>query len=240
MKTVLSPSTPFEISETQLIELGAKYAQDSTGRVWHYCQAGGLTLARGKINVAATVNAQRINLSFVTAPAIGDYKVSVTIGTGNATANDYKDGFLVVQDGLGEGRAYPIEGHDAITASTAGDFLLKEPIDTVSAITVTNVDLIKNLYDDIVISVADQIDPVVGVCNVELTDTYYGWVQTYGACSVWMDETVAAGSAVVLGSSVGGSVEAFDYNSGEVQLGVMGQQPGVDDEYQLLYLRLEN
>jgi len=240
MKTILSPSTPYEISATQLVELGAKYAQDSTGRVWHYCQAGGGTLARGKINVAATQDAQRVNLSFSVAPAAGDYSVSVTIGTGNATANDYKDGWLVVQDGTGEGRAYPIEGHDAITASTAGKFLLKEPIDTAGALAEANVDLIKNLYDDIVISVADQIDPAVGVCNVALTTLYYGMVQTYGACAVLMDETLAVGSAIVIGSSTVGAVEAFDYNSGEVQLGIQGAQAGVDTEYQLVYLRLEN
>jgi hypothetical protein len=239
MKTILSPSTPFQQSSTQLIELGAKYAQDSTGRVWHYCQAGAATLARGKYNVSATQDAQRVNLSFSVAPAIGDYIVSVTIGTGAATANDYKDGWLVVQDGTGEGRAYPIEGHDAITASTAGKFLLKEPIDTAGALSETNVDLIKNLYDDIVISVADQADSPVGVCNVALTATYYGWVQTYGACSVLMEETIAAGAAIAPGETTVGSVQTND-GAGEAVLGIMGPHAGVDTEYTLVYLRLEN
>jgi hypothetical protein len=239
MKTILSPITPFEISATQQIELGAKYAQDSTGRVWHYSRAGAATLARGKINVAATIDAQRVNLSFASAPAVGDYSVSVTIGTGNAAANDYKDGFLVVQDGTGEGRAYPIEGHDAITASTAGKFLLKEPIDTAGALAEANVDLIKNLYDGVVVSVADQADPVVGVNNVSITATYYGMQQTWGPCSVLMDETLAVGAAFVVGTSVVGAVEAADA-AGEYNLGQMGPQAGVDTEYQLAYLRINN
>ena len=240
MKTILSSSTPYEISSSQLVELGAKYSQDSTGRVWHYAQAGGSTLARGKFNVAATQNAQRVNLSFSVAPAVGDYEVSVIIGTGAATANDYKDGWLVVQDGTGQGRAYPIEGHDAITASTAGKFKLKEAIDTAGALAETNVDLIKNMYNDIVVSVADQLDPAVGVNNVSITTLYYGWVQTYGACAVLMDEILAVGSAVTIGSSVVGAVEAYDYNSGETMVGMQGPQAGVDTEYQLVYLRLEN
>jgi len=239
MKTILSPSTPYQISSTQLIELGAKYSQDSTGRVWHYCQAGASTIARGKLNVAATQDAQREDLSFSVAPAIGDYSVSVTIGTGAATANDYKDGWLVVQDGTGEGRAYPIEGHDAITASTAGKFLLKEAIDTAGALAETGVDLIKNKYDDIVISVADQADVPVGICNVALTTLYYGWVQTYGACSALMDEAIVTGLTLTTGSSVVGAVEALDA-AGEPIVGIMGPNAGVDTEYQLIYLTLEN
>lgn len=237
MKTILSPSTPFEISSTQQVELGAKYAQDSTGRVWHYSKAGAGTLARGKINVAATQDAQRVNLSFAVAPAIGDKKVSVTIGTGNATANDYKDGWLVVQDGTGEGRAYPIEGHDAITASTAGWFYLKEAIDTAGALAEANVDLIKNHYDGVVVSVADQADPVVGVNNVSITATYYGWEQTWGACAILMDETLAEGSMVVVGESVVGAVQVDD-GVAESAVGQMGPQAGVDTEYQLVYLKI--
>lgn len=239
MKTILSPSTPFKMGSSPLVELGAKYTQDSTGRVWHYAQAGASNLSRGKLAVVATQDAQREDLSFSVAPAIGDKIVNVTIGTGNAAANDYKDGWLVVQDGTGEGRAYPIEGHDAITASTAGKFYLKEAIDTAGALAETGVDLIKNKYDDIVISVTDQADVPVGVPNVAITATYYGWVQTYGACSVLMDEAVVTGLLLTIGSGVAGAVEAQDA-AGEPIVGIMGPNAGVDTEYQLVYLTLEN
>ena len=232
---MLSPSTPFEISSTQQVALGHRYAQDSTNRVWFYSEAGASTLDRGKLAVAATVDAQRINLSFSVAPAIGDTEVSVTIGSGNAAANDFRDGYLVVQDGLGEGRFYPIEGHGAITASTVGKIKLREAIDTVSAITVANVDLLKNKYKDLVISVADQADPVAGFPNVSITADYFGWTQTWGPCSVWFDEAVVAGAALTIGTGTVGQVEMLDA-AGEPLLGHVGMNAGVDTEYQLVNL----
>lgn len=237
--TPLSPSSFLETGATKITSLGHVQREDSTGRAWRYALAGGSTLARGKIAVAATVDAQRINLSFATAPLAGARVASVTIGTGNAAKNDFQDGWLVVQDGTGEGRAYPIEGHDAITASTAGNFLLKEAIDTLGATGETNVDLIKNFYSGLVISVTDQDDLAAGVPNVAITNAQYGWVQTYGPCSVLMDEAVTNGSAVVIGTGVAGAVEAFDFDSGEVQIGVVAGTAGVDTEYQLVDLLIK-
>jgi len=240
MKTILSPSTPFEMGSTQLVEVGAKYAQDSTGRVWHYAKAGGATIARGVMTASADQDAQRVNLSFATAPAVGDMEVSVTIGTGAATANDYKDGFLVVQDGTGEGRAYPIEGHGAITASTAGTFLLKEPIDTAGALAETNVDLIKNRYADIVITPgSDNLDIGTGVPQVAITTLYYGWVQTWGACAVWQDETSGVGASLATGDETAGTVDTVG-TVGDSFVGVQGPQGGVETEYQLAYLMIDN
>jgi len=233
----LSPSLFTQTSASRLVEVGHRMTEDSTGRAWRFTLAGASNLARGKLTVAATVDAQRINLSFATAPAANAKKVSVTIGTGNAAANDYQDGWLVVQDGTGEGRAYPIEGHDAITASTAGTFLLKEAIDTAGATAEVNVDLIKNFYAGAVISVLDQADLVLGVPNVAITAAEYGWIQTYGPCAVLMDEAITNGLALTIGTGVSGAVEANDA-AGEAFLGHVAGTAGVDTEYQLVDLAI--
>lgn len=235
--TPLSPSTFTETGTVRLVSLGHALREDSTGRSWRYSKAGGTALDRGKLTVAATVDAQRINLSLTPANAIGDRKLGVTIGTGNAAKNDYQDGWLVVQDGLGEGRAYPIEGHDAITASTAGFIYLKEALDTVSAVSAVNIDLIKNFYDGVVISATDQADLVAGVPNVALAASGYGWVQTYGPCSVWFDEAVTNGLALTIGTGTAGQVEANDA-AGEPTLGHVAGTAGVDTEYQLVDLTI--
>lgn len=236
--TPLTPSKFYETGAPKLTELGHAYREDSTGRAWRYALAGASTLGRGKLAVQATVDAQRINLSFAVAPAVGDTKVSVTIGTGAATANFFQDGWLVNQDGTGEGRAYPIEGHDAIGASTAGFFLLKEPIDIAMATAETNVDLLRNQYAGAVISVADQADYALGVPNVAITNAEYGWIQTYGPCAVWFDEAVANGLAITIGTGTVGQVEALD-GAGEAQLGVVSGTAGVDTEYQLVDLSIK-
>ena len=234
----LSPSLFTQTGATKLIELGHRMTEDSTGRVWRYTLAGASTIGRGKIAVQATVDAQRINLGFSTAPAIGDKKATILLGTGAATRNFFQDGWLVVQDGLGEGRAYPIEGHDAIGASTAGVFKLKEALDTVSAVTVANVDILRNQYAGAVISVTDQADYVLGFPNVAITNAEYGWVQTYGPCAVWFDEAVANGAGLTTGTAVAGSVEMIDA-SGEILLGHVAGTAGVDDEYQMVDLSIK-
>jgi hypothetical protein len=177
-------------------------------------------------------------MSFQTAPSVGDTEVKVTLGATAATANQYKDGYLVVQDGTGEGRAYAVEGHGAADASATLTVYLKEAIDTAGALSEANVDLIKNRWDDVVISVADQADPVVGVPNVAIPTTEYGWIQTGGPCAVLMDEAITAGATVTTGSSVAGAVEAKD-GAGEPIVGHMGPQAGVDTEYQLVYLSVD-
>lgn len=231
----LSPAQFTETGTTRIVSLGHRMTEDSTGRVWRFALAGGSNLARGKLTVAATVDAQRINLSFATAPTAGDKTVSVTIGTGNAAANDYRDGWFVVQDGTGEGRAYPIEGHGAITASTAGTFHLMEAIDTTGATAEVNVDLIKNFYDGAVISVLDQADLVLGVPVVAITTAQYGWIQTYGPCAVLMDEAITNGNGLTIGTGVSGAVEMLDA-AGEPLLGHVAGTAGVDTEYQLVDL----
>ena len=233
----LSPSTYTEVGTTRLVELGHRYTQDSTGRSWRYAKAGASNLGRGKLTVAATVDAQRINLSMPVAPVAGAKSIKVTIGTGNAAENDYRDGWFVVQDGAGEGRSYPIEGHSAITASAAGFFKLGEPVDTLGVITEANVDLIKNFYDGVVISVTDQADLVAGVPNVAVTAAYYHWEQTWGPCSVWFDEAVANGTALTIGTGTAGQVEAVD-GAGEPLVGYVAGTAGVDTEYQLVDLQI--
>jgi hypothetical protein len=233
----LSPSTPYETGSVKLVDLGAAYRQDSTGRSWHYAEAGGSDLDPGKLAVAATVDAQRINLSFASAPAVGDKVVSITIGTGNAAADDFEDGWLVVQDGTGEPNLYPIEGHNAITASTAGNIYLKEAIRTAGATAQTGCDLLKNRYKDIVISVTDHADPLAGVPNVTIPDTEYGWVQTWGACAVWADEAVAAGAALTSGDTTAGQVEI--QTAGDPLVGHAGMTALVEDEYKLVHLAID-
>jgi hypothetical protein len=234
----LAPSAPFETSSTKLVSLGTRY-RDAHNRVFRYALAGGSTLARGKINVAASITANHTNMSFASAPAVNSTSVTVTLGGTAATEDQYQDGWLVVQDGGGEGRAYPIEGHGAQATTTGNlEVFLKEKLDTLGVISEANVDLIKNRYDSVVVSVADQLDPPVGVNIVSITTLYYGWVQTWGPCSVLMDENVGVGAEIVIGESVVGAVQTSD-GVAEPRLGYMGPQGGVDTEYQLVYLQIE-
>lgn len=227
----------FETSTTRTEPYGKIY-EPGDGRIFRYVKAGAVALARGKLVVAPTVVANHINLSWQTAPAVGDTVVKLTLGATAATQDQYADGMLVVQDGAGEGRAYPIEGNLAADSAGTITVYLKEAIDTLGVVAETGCDLIASPYNGVVISVTDQADRPVGVPVVAIAAGSYGWVQSGGLCAVLMDEAVTNGAAVTIGTGVAGAVEAQDA-AGEPVVGFVSGTAGVDTEYQLVDLAID-
>ena len=235
---VISPSA--QGTTTQGVSLGTRY-EDQYGRVFYYAYAA-TAVGRGKVARAAAVIANHNNMSFQTAPAVDDKSVKVTLGGTAATADQYKDGWLVVQDGTGEGRAYRIEGHGA-QATTTGtlEVFLAEPIDTAGALSESNVDLIYNHYDEL-LPPADNgqayIPVGVPICVGGLGASEYGYIQTWGPCSVWQDDTTTLGDQLTWGAGTGtGQVENRDAIT-ESLIGNVGPAVGVATEYQLIDLRI--
>lgn len=237
---MIGPLHYFDTESTQSVSLGTPYKQPSTGKVWHYALNGGTALDRGKLAVQATTTANHVNLSFATAPAVGDSEVSVTLGATSAAADLYKDGILNVQDGTGEGFAYSIEGHAAIDSAGTGLFRLGngETIQVAGATAEANVDLIRNTYAGVVISATDQADLPLGVFNVTTAANAYAMLQTWGPAAVWRDEATGVGDVLTTGTSVAGQIEVEDAVA-EPLVGMNGANAGVDTEYQIVYLRLD-
>lgn len=208
------------------------------GKIFRYAKAGGTALSRGKLVVAPTVVANHVNLSFQTAPAVGDTTVLVTLGATAATADQYAGGQFVVQDGTGEGRSYRIQGNKAADSAGTCTVYLDEAIDTAGALSEANVDLIANDYNGVVISAADQADRALGVPVVAIAASSYGWIQTGGYAAVLADEAVNPGIAVTIGSSTVGAVEALD-GAGEQEVGIVGPTALVDTEYKSVFLTLD-
>jgi hypothetical protein len=232
----LSPSQIHEISSTPLTALGQM--GQFNGKIYRYVKAGAANLAPGKLVVQADPIANHVDCAAYAAAAINATKVQLTLGATAATADYYRGGQLVVQDGTGEGRAYEIEGNTAADASGVVTVYLREGLSVAIVATTSKCDLIANRYQGVVISATDQADLAIGIPNVTITAAYYGWVQTFGACSALMDEAVAAGLALTIGTGVAGAVEALD-GAGEQEVGVIGSTAGVDTEYQLIYLTID-
>ena len=225
-----------KISSVAAHQLGDVY-RDSYGRCFVYAKAGGTALGRGKLAVQPTTVANHNNMSFAVAPTAGDTKIQVTLGATAATADQYKDGWMVVNDGTGQGRLYPVEGNLAADSAGTCVVYLKEAIDTTGALSEANVDLEYGKWNGTVISAADQADCPAGVPLVAVTAAYYYWSQTGGPVSVLADETLTpVGGVVTIGSSVTGSVEMLDAVAepviGEVMLA------GVDTEYPIVNLQI--
>lgn len=231
----LGPIHYHDTESTQTVALGTRY-EDAFGRVWKYTENGGTAAAPGKLMVCATQAANHIDLAPSVAAA-GVNEITVTLGATAATANDYKDGWAVCQDGTGEGIAYSIEGHPAADASATLAVQLRENL-TAAIDATTDFDLIKSRYKDVVISVADQADKPVGIFNVTVTADYYGMIQTWGPASVWQDEANATGVMLTTGSATVGQVEMHDA-AGEPFIGSQGPTAGAIADYQLVYLQLD-
>lgn len=225
----------------QHVSIGTRF-EDAFGRTFHYGYAA-TAVARGFVGVSAAVVAAHDNLNFATAPVVGDKIIYVTLDTGAITADQYKDGWAVVQDGTGEGRAYPIEGNlaQATTTGTATIYL-KEEIDTAGALSEANVDLLYNRYDELRVANTTQafIPAGVPIMVGGLGASEFGYVQTWGPCSVYQDEATATlGEDMTLGAGTGaGQVEGED-SAVEPFIGTSGPAASVADEYQLIYLKLD-
>lgn len=223
------------------VRLGTRY-EDPFGRVFYYAY-GASAVGRGKLGIAAAaVGANHEDLSFQTAPAVGDKVVKVTLGGTAVTADQYADGWLTVQDGTGEGRSYPVEGNDAQTSTTGtAVFYLGEPIDTAGALSEDNVDLNYNYYDN-VRPVPDNAQAYVAlgvpICVGGLGASEHAYLQSWGPCAIWRDETDDGLVPFTFGAGTGtGQIEGKD-GAAEPQLGMLGPSAGVDTEYQMVYLQI--
>lgn len=207
------------------------------GRVYRYgSAASGAALNEGELAVNADLVADHTNKLVQAAAAVGDTEVSVSLGATAATADQYAEGFLNIQDNAGEAVAYLIASHGAAALSTTLKVFLSEPI--VQALTTSSeYTLMKSPWKDTVIAATDQADAPVGVPNVEIAASSFGYLQTRGVCSVKCDEAFARGAALTTGTGTAGEVEALDA-AGEPQIGV-ALQTGVDNEHTAVFLTID-
>lgn len=231
----LFPSDIYDTSSSAELPVGTLgFTKD--GRKFRYSLAGGVTLAAGKLCVAATVVANHQNMAVASAAAVGVNTVTVTLGATAATENQYAGGYLTINDVDGEGISYLVAGHPAADASGSLVVTLVDEVQ-VALTTSSQASLDKNPWHSAVISVTDQADMPIGIPNVAITNAEYGWIQTHGVCSALADEAITAGAAITTGTGVAGAVEALDA-AGEPDIGY-ALVAGVDTEYRAVYLTID-
>lgn len=232
-------ASPLHIHDTETTKsapIGTRYCEDFTGRVYRYSENGGGEAGAGKLMVQAVHSTDHSDLA-PAATAAGASSVTVTLGSTGITAGDFDDGWLNVQDQDGEGISYRIKANDTVAASGSAIIDLYESV-TVALTTSTDVNLVKNLFKDVVISSTDQADVPAGVFNVVVAANAYGMIQTWGPAAVWQDDSNAIGDMLVTGTGVAGQVEVDDA-AGEPLIGIQGPYTGAAADYQLVYLKIE-
>ncbi len=210
------------------------------GRKFRWAFSDG-TIGAGQVvaaAVAATVHDR--DLAVVSAAAVGDMTITLTVGAAAITANDYEDGYLFINDVDGEGHLYCVKSHPAISSGANGVFTLWEPVRE-ALTTSSQAGIHKNEYKDCVVSPAANVNPTVGVAPTEIADNTYFWAQVYGMAAVLVEDTITAGQHVTASeTNDAGACMAANYGgTAEWQnIGVAYAAVGADTEYGLIHLNI--
>ena len=205
-KDIISQGVPrggiYGVSEDQEFALGVKFIpQDGSGRVFRYTKNGSTALTKGKMTQASAPVSDHVNIAIGTKASAGEYELSISTTLSTAvTENQYKDGYLLVNDGSAEGYSARIKSN---TAGTTPKIVLHE--DLIEDVEATDeVSLIAHARNAVIVvpSSASADNPSSVVTGIPLNDVpadYYFWAQVKGEAPV----LIASGGTVVVGKDAG-------------------------------------
>lgn len=212
----------FEESATQKHALG-ELAVTADGRVFRYAQAGASALVRGNVVQSPAGDADHDDIT-CRATAIGATELLITTGSGNGAldANEYAEGYAVVDTTPGEGQICRVLNHAAIAASTNGSLFIDEADALAVALTTgSKITLVKNPYDGVIQQPANTpTGAAVGVAVYPITAAYYGWIQVRGVAPVLVGGTPAVGSQLVAWGDTAGEMVIDPADAADVIGGV--------------------
>jgi len=182
-------------SSSQKQRLGTR-ATTPDGRVFYYAQnsSAAITTAGQIVDGSVLVGDHDMNVPPTANTAAGSTTLSLEVPTTDLTKNQYTDGYMVFNDGPGEGEVYRIKSHPAHDASADATcvFTIDESDGLRTAVTTaTEVQLVYNPYTAVKIVDGDGTASTgpLGVTTIPLTASYYGWLQTSGVSSVLVSGT---------------------------------------------------
>ena len=181
-----------------------EFVNMADGRRFRYGKVGAVAVTKGKLQTAPAAKANHHNLVVLTAAATGSLIVTVTLGATAAVANEYAEGYLVINDNAGEGQVYQISSHPAAASSATLALTLFDPIQ-VALTGTSDGTLVPNNYSGFIEGTSATIKPA-GVPLLDLGIGNFGWVQTGGIAGVLAGGTIGVGGWCVADGSVAGAV----------------------------------
>jgi len=183
------------------------------GRVYRYALAGEALSIGIPLNSAAQGGLCAAGLSAIVndtedlTSTSSQIVLSTTNSTWTAVANEYTDGFLVVEASThtdAAGQMVRIKSNTAgSTSTTNSPYSTTVVFDAESRLekgldTGPTVQCVYNPYFDVIeMDGGSTMLPLVGVPNCTVVDNGYFWAQTWGVCPVLNDGTVVLGNLVV-------------------------------------------
>ena len=215
---------------------------DPNGNIYRYVSAGE-ALGAGVVVMQAAGVANH-DMDLVTAAAAAEAtSVTVTLGGTAATLDQYKQGYLVVNDGPGEGHIYAIAGHPAADSSATLAVRLEDGDDIKVALTSSSLcGLMANPYSSVEVYDAADIDGIpCGVATTAVTSGYYAWGQTWGFAAVLVDVASTLGLPVRVSDGTNGATEPLDRDGtheNEPAIGIASLISAVTTDYGVVYLQI--
>ena len=247
----LSGADPYAESATQLFPFGCTLNWGD--REFRYCQVNGAItaglLVQGPPHVAHHTNNTATNEDGSATTFLhtaGSKAIGIdTAGDTDLTLNQYADGYLSVNDAEGEGQLMRIKSHPAHNHGDDPSVVITtyDPLVTALTKNSSQLSLVPNPYREVIITPATTpTGNVVGVANIDMTDDYFGWIQTKGPRPV-----LARASVLVVGTAVyrsvtdaGGVIAGTNDSAGAVApyVGEVMSSGVVDTEYALIWLNI--
>lgn len=222
-----SPQSVFRASATKSHPLGTRGWMED-GRVFYYASNAGAAIAIGSLLQTAAEVGNHTSVAYASGGAIGSTSVTVTLGATAATAQQYRDGFLTVIDGTGQGQIRKIRSHPAAALSSTLEVEVYDPFEIAIA-SGAEISLAVSPYDSLIVTPGDsQALTVAGVpqCAVGAgtSDVQYFWAQTYGPALVLGDGSTFTEGAPCVPASAGTG------DAGQITLGSESDGTGASND----------
>ena len=233
---------PYSESDVPLHQVGVK-GVTSDGRIFRYARNSSAAITGpGLLCKAADVVTAHEDITVAATGAIGDASITLDIGGTAITANQYNNGYLIINDDAGEGFTYLVIQHPASSAGSEEiAFRIKPTLQAVITVDVSDASLVQNPHSNILITSGDVADFPVGVTPIAISASFYFWLQTGGIAAVLSDTTTApvSGQPITIGDATYGAVEVI----GSVTDPIVGQSLimtyATDDEFNPQFLTLD-
>ena len=236
---------PYAESSTQLFPLGSTL--DWGDRVFRYAQvssAGAITagkLVQQKASVVAN-HSQCDMTGAVSATTTATSDISIELsGDTDITINEYADGYLIVNSGTGAGQSWRVKSHPAVDAGadvTTVVTVYGKVVTALASGASSEATLTYNPYKDVIVSPTSATGGVIGVTNIDMTLSYYGWLQVRGPKACLAGETLVLGHQIMRSDADAGAVMPDNGDDLEPVIGEVMASVVVDAEYNLVNLKI--
>ena len=176
------------------------------GRTFKYAKVGATALVVGNALQGPVEDTNHDNIT-VRITAAGSTALLITTGSGSGAldANEYAEGFAVIDTTPGLGYCYRISDHAAIAASTDGTInLVPEDAIEVALTAASVVTLCQHPYKNVIVMPASTLtNMIVGGAVYPTTEAYFGWIQTGGPGASLIEDTPGAGQPLTVSDTAG-------------------------------------